>query len=398
MRKIVGVVCISFFFLLTTCSVTTEPQSEPFSQSPPGSLKMEQVPQFIIIGSDDNGFSGLESSGGTGGVKFLIDLFDSRHNPPGNGNRKTYDGARIHFSMYCATSYLDGSQAENPVLIKRAWREALLRGNEIGVHTHQHKHGILLSVKEWASEIQACIDWLTKPFDPQESLSQPDTTKGIGVAAADIFGFRTPYLEYNDNVFQAVFHQGFLYDCSIEEGFQDDQDGRDFLWPYTLDEGSPGDKVSSLEHQRKPVSKYPGLWEIPAYAVIVPPDSQCALYGIKPGLRKKMKTVQEYFDEEKGKITGFDWNLWIEFDMTGVEFLATLKYTLDLRLKGNRCPMPFGIHSDIYSSKFQNLPNTSVEERQWALREFIDYALSKPEVRIVNAKELLDWMINPFPL
>ncbi len=111
-----------------------------------------------------------------------------------------------------------------------------------------------------------------------------------------------------------------------------------------------------------------------------------------------MKEVQDYFDEESGKITGFDWNLWIVFGMTKAEFLATLKYTLDLRLKGNRCPMAFGTHSDIYSSKFQDLPNSVVEERQEALIEFIDYALSKPEVRIVSAKELLDWLRDPSPL
>jgi hypothetical protein len=111
-----------------------------------------------------------------------------------------------------------------------------------------------------------------------------------------------------------------------------------------------------------------------------------------------MKKAQEYFDEKDGKITGFDWNLWIEFGMTGTEFLATLKYTLDLRMKGNRCPMTFGTHSDIYSSKFRDLPNSNVEERQQALKEFIDYALTIPEVRIVSTKELLDWIMNPSSL
>jgi peptidoglycan/xylan/chitin deacetylase (PgdA/CDA1 family) len=392
-RKFVIIVFAAL--LLMTCSLITKESHRTFSQSPPGLLKIGQVPQFISFGFDDNGFSGLDNSGGTGGVRFVIDLFASRYNPSGTGNQGTYDGAQIHFSMYCTTSYLDRFEKENPVFVKRVWREALLKGNEIGVHTHRHKHGVQLSLQEWESEIQECMDWLTKPFDPSELLSAPDPTKGIGMLPSDIYGFRTPYLEYNDNAFNAVFHKGFLYDCSIEEGLQDDQDGTNFFWPYTLDNGSPGDKVSSLEHRRKPVSEYPGLWEIPGYLVIVPPDSQCNEYGVEPGFRSKMKKAQEYFDEKDGKITGFDWNLWIEFGMTGAEFLATLKYTLDLRLKGNRCPMTFGTHSDIYSSKFQNLPNSRVEERQQALKEFIDYALTIPEVRIVSMKELLDWMIDP---
>jgi peptidoglycan/xylan/chitin deacetylase (PgdA/CDA1 family) len=395
-RIIFIIVCASM--LLTTCSVKTKEIKSSFSKNPPGSLEVVQVPQFIVFGFDDNGFSGLDNSGGTGGVKFIIDLFSSRSNPSGTGNRYTYDGAQIHFSMYCTTSYIDRVERESPVFIKRVWKEALLKGNEIGVHTHLHKHGVQLSLQEWESEIQKCIDWLTKPFDPDELLSAPDPAKGIGMLPSEIYGFRTPYLEYNDNAFKAVFQKGLLYDCSIEEGLQDDQDGTNFLWPYTLDKGSPGDKVSSLRHQRKPISEYPGLWEIPGYMVIVPPDSQCNEYGVEPGLRSKMKKAQEYFDEESGKITGFDWNLWIEFGMTGDEFLATLKYTLDLRLQGNRCPMTFGTHSDIYSSKFQHLPNSRVEERQRALKDFIDYALTIPEVRIVNTKELLDWMMDPSSL
>ena len=383
---------------LMTCSLRMKEGHMTFSQNPPGSLEIEQVPQFISFGFDDNGFSGFDNSGGTGGVRFVMDLFSSRYNPRGSGNQRTYDGAQIHFSMYCTTSYLDRNEKENPVFVKRAWKEALLKGNEIGVHTHHHKHGVQLSLQEWESEIRECLDWLTKPFDSDELLNAPDPSKGIGMLPSEIYGFRTPYLEYNDNALKAVFHKGFLYDCSIEEGFQDDQDGTNFFWPYTLDNGSPGDKISALEHRRKPVSEYPGLWEIPGYVVIVPPDSHCNKYGVEPGLRSKMKNAQGYFDEKNGKITGFDWNLWIEFGMTGAEFLATLKYTLDLRLKGNRCPMTFGTHSDIYSSKFQDLPNSSVEERQQALEEFIDYALSIPEVRIVSAKELLDWIREPSAL
>ncbi len=396
--KRIIVVIVFVTMLLMTCSWVTKESHPTFSVNPPAPLEIAQVPQFISFGFDDNGFSGLDNSGGTGGVRFVIDLFASRYNPSGTANQRTYDGAQIHFSMYCTTIYLDFNRKENPVFIKRVWREALLKGNEIGVHTHQHKHGVQLSLQEWESDIQECKDWLTKPFDPNELLSAPDPTKGIGISPSEIYGFRTPYLEYNDNAFKAVFQKGFLYDCSIEEGFQNSQDGTNFLWPYTLDRGSPGDKVSSLEHRRKPVSDYPGLWEIPGYTVIVPPDSQCSKYGVEPGFRSKMKKAQEYFDEKSGKITGFDWNLWIEFGMTGAEFLATLKYTLDLRLKGNRCPMTFGTHSDIYSSKFQNLPDSSVEERQQALEAFIDYALTIPEIRIVSAKELLDWLRDPSSL
>src|SRR4051794_30763809 len=39
----------------------------PWSQSPPFGLHPDQVPQFVSFGFDDNGYSGLPESNGTGG-------------------------------------------------------------------------------------------------------------------------------------------------------------------------------------------------------------------------------------------------------------------------------------------------------------------------------------------
>ncbi|MGB6866036.1 MAG: hypothetical protein WBE11_10130 [Candidatus Aminicenantaceae bacterium] len=394
-------VCFILIFLLVFflfCTTFIKKDERPFSPSPPTPLKANQVPLFVVFGFDDNGISGLDDPRESGGVKFITDVFASRYNPPGFENKRTYDGTQTHFSMYCTTRYIAGKEIENPVLVKRAWKGALLKGNEIGSHTHMHSHGSRFSVEEWELEIQTCIDWLIKPYDPQESLGEPDPTRGIGIDRTNIYGFRAPYLEYNNNALQAVFDKGLLYDTSIEEGFQDDQDGKNYFWPYRLYNGSKGEKLTPLLFNRKPESNYPDLWEIPIYAVIVPPDSQCAQYGVKPGFRKKMKQVQDYFREDSGKISGLDWNLWIEFEMTKEEFLATLKYTLDLRLQGNRCPFIFGAHSDMYSPKYNKVPNVTVEERQQALIEFIDYILTLPDVRIISAKELIDWMKAPSPI
>ena len=51
---------------------------------------------------------------------------------------------------------------------------------------------------------------------------------------------------------------GFWYDCSIQEGTDLDQDGTNFFWPYTLDQGSPGhatdDRLVPIAHlARRPV-------------------------------------------------------------------------------------------------------------------------------------------------
>ena len=84
-------------------------------------------------GSDDNGFSGLEGSGAGGGLHFLTRLFAGQRNPPGGGNPLTFDAAPPHFSFYVNTYYIDaapmkgsayGSERENPVFVRRAWKEA----------------------------------------------------------------------------------------------------------------------------------------------------------------------------------------------------------------------------------------------------------------------------------
>ena len=87
--------------------------------------------------------------------------------------------------------------------------------------------------------------------------------------------------------------------------------------------------------------------EIPLYNFIVPPDDACMHYGIPAGLRDRLKKANDYFDTADGEITGMDWNLWNEFGMTPAEFTATLEYSLDQHLTGNRVPMTVGIHSEL---------------------------------------------------
>ena len=351
---------------------------------PPGGLSPERTPQFITIGNDDVGYSGLEVSGGKGGLHFLTELFAERRNPAGTGNGRTFDGAPLHYSFYVNTIYITSRGRENPEWVKQAWKEAIEQGHEIGVHTHSHPHGNKFTVEQWEQEMQLCIDYLVRD---------------LGVPRNALIGFRTPYIEYNDNTLTAARKKGFVYDCSVEEGMQAESNGRNFLWPYKLDRGSPGNSATYKQLELPKVKKHPELWELPPYPFIVPPDELCEKYGVPPGLRKRLKQYTHYFNAEQGKITGFDWNLWYEYGMNAREFVATLKYTLDERLQGNRAPFLLGTHTDIYADlNPEKPPKTTAEERRDALREFVDYALTKPEVRFVSARELLGWLQSPVPL
>jgi hypothetical protein len=278
--------------------------------------------------------------------------------------------------------------------VKQAWRKELTDGNEMADHTHLHADGgqMGFTLAQWKTEIQTCIDWLVKPFDPDEATSGVvNPEKGIGVPRADIVGFRTPYLSYSDETFAALAEMGFWYDCTLEDGYQGDQNAGSYFWPYTLDEGSPATNV---------VKPHPGLWELPVYPVVVPPDDKCAEYGVPTGLRAKMLNIDPGFDVSTGKITGLDYNMWILYRMNKAEFVATLKYTLDQHLAGNRTPFMFGAHPDLYSSTptDEPVPNATYQERRQAIEEFVDYALSKPEVRVVPNRTILDWMRHPTAL
>jgi hypothetical protein len=336
---------------------------------------------FVGIGWDDNKFSGHEGSGGSGGLAWALSMARARSNGRGTGNADSFDGSPVHMSFYLTSGFAKGLGPEAPEFVRAAWQEALDDGHELGNHSLSHPHGASFDAEAWQREITSCTQDLV-----ELGLARAQ-------APAHALGFRTPYLEYSDATFSVLHELGFAYDCSIEEGFQPAQDGTNFCWPYTLDQGSPGhDAQVAAGAQAGALTPRPGLWEMPAYALITPPDDECACYGIERGFRARLAERQPYFSPEDGKITGLDWNLWVAFGMSRAEFVATLCHTLDLRLRGNRAPFLFGGHTDYFSTKYVGITATAVHERQAAMEEFLDYALSKPEVRIVSTGQILGWI------
>jgi hypothetical protein len=87
--------------------------------------------------------------------------------------------------------------------------------------------------------------------------------------------------------------------------------------------------------------------------------------------------------------------------MTKAEYLTTLKYNLDQRLKGNRAPFLIGLHSQFYTSQcFADLgaPYITYQEMRAVVQDFINYALTKLDVRIVPMIKILEWCRNPSSL
>ncbi len=336
----------------------------PPSDSAPGGLTPAQCPQFISFGFDDNGFYD--------GVNWIADSVCSRVNPAGNGNPATFDGKSVRAAFYLVGGY--GNSADSvfewePDSALASWQRIYQMGNEVGNHTYDHNQDKLGSLDQagWATEIHSCDSVLINM---------------VGVPKNEIYGFRTPALNYTAGTIDAAYADNILYDCSHEEF-------RDFVctatydtmypytWPYTLDNGTTTGRNNSLGTA---IGPHAGMWELPVEDFQLPAAWM--------------------------SVTGLDYNIWCTTCNTGgktaADFLTDLERTLSIHLKSNRSPMFIGMHSDWYSqynTDANTHANVSWQDRRAAVIQFIDWALQQdPGIRIVRPIDIINWMKKPVAL
>ena len=204
------------------------PANRPPDGRPPHGLGGADTPQFVCVSSDDNGYSGLAGSPHDGGLRYFTELFARLRNPAGSGDARLCDGASPHYTFFVNTRFIvpdvpnphsgGYGAGDDPVLVKRAWREAFDRGHEIAVHTHSHPHGRPFTVAQWEDEMRRSIEILTNPRDPAETPGKPNPLAGLGIPRSALIGFRAPFIEPADNGMTAAVLLGLTYDSSIEEG------------------------------------------------------------------------------------------------------------------------------------------------------------------------------------
>ena len=149
------------------------------SQLPPNGLDVKKVPQLMSFAFDDNAYSGYEESGAKGGMKFIFDTFESFKNPQGKGNKNTFDGEKYKVTLYFKGNNAIKNDREDDSLVKKIVHEGYERGHEIGCHTFTHPEGLKfdwdteppqridnLFLDDWLKEMNACINLLTKPYNP----------------------------------------------------------------------------------------------------------------------------------------------------------------------------------------------------------------------------------------
>ncbi len=374
------------------------------SQNPPFGLKPSQVRQIVSFTFDDNSYSGLPGSGADGGMAFVLDQF---------AKSKNRDGSPILGTFFLKGDNITDNDTEENSYVRRIWHRAAEEGHEIAMHTYSHPHGLdidwdadpmtrtpIMDLGDWMAEHEKWFATIEKPYDPDKEGS------GLGIKRSDIVGFRTPFLEYNDSLFTSLERLGILYEAAVEEGWQEENDGTNELWPYTLDGGSPGETYVSENFYDQPslIGQHPGLWALPMYVFVAPPDELCTRYGTKAGLRDRLAAVNSSFDKASGKITGMDWNIWFEYFMDEDDAFATMAHTLDLHLNGNRCPFYLGFHSDIYSEKYDQNDLEGAEvtslranaaQRRSAFTRILDYVLSKDDVQVITAKDSIRYLSDP---
>ena len=171
-----------------------------------------------------------------------------------------------------------------------------------------------------------------------------------GIPKEKIAGFRAPYLKYNGQGFQVVFDQHFLYDSSVTDiaaGLSKGSRGR--LWPYTLDYGIAQKCFTGI----CPEKNYPGLFEIPIYAMLSKNSAPVAM------------------DPEGGE--GRIFELWQE--------------NFYQHRQGNHSP--FGIY--LHGAWLKN------DSHRAALERFLEWVQQQDDVWFVTMQDILGYMRHPVP-
>lgn len=361
---------------------------------PPDDLSIDQVPQFVVFGFDDNILSS--------GMSWATSLFENKKNPAGNNNPKTFDGEKALITFFMNTKRFNWEDKKEAELLVQSVKTAYKKGHEIANHTHDHHADI--NKLPW-DEFQSKLFKLTEEqWYQKNNKAQQDLINMANIPAEDIRGFRAPYLSYNQALFETLENMDFIYDSSIEEGFPQKFDGTNLRWPYRMDIVAPAYKESWSSNPKNPnrvhLAPVEDLWQLPQNVLFVPKESELEKYGISSGLWQRMLEKDDGLHDDH-RITGFDYNLWYKAKLKPKEVLGILKYNLDLRLQGNRAPLLVGLHSQYYTDKSwvtDNNINATNAEMRWVIEEFLEYTLSKKVVRVTTAINVIKWMEDPSPL
>jgi peptidoglycan/xylan/chitin deacetylase (PgdA/CDA1 family) len=248
-------------------------------------------------------------------------------------------------------------------------------------------------------------------------IGEEQITEYLGLSSnkKNCVSFRAPRLEVNSNMFWALRDLGYLYDCGNEEGYEYNMDGTNYLWPYTLDNGSPNVAWQRMAGENKSNfdSLPAGFWQYPVSVLIVPQDHRQGVfnnYKIIAAAEGNPTTPDDEAEFLKnGKITGFDFNLFILNGASKEAAIATMRHSLDQRMKGGKAPFQIGCHTDYFTPIYDmatlgNAVNKNTyglvvkngwntwKDRIKTWEDIRDYGLSKPNVYFLDGGKTIDYV------
>lgn len=294
-------------------AVCTLPDCHCASTQPPGGLTPAEVPQFLMVTFDDAIHGYTEE---------LISAFMSGLTNP--------NGRLVPMTYFTNVQYT----------VPEVARGLYVAGHELANHTATHTTSANTDLETWRTELATLTAFLVHE---------------VGMREEEIVGFRAPFLETNQAMWEALEEFGFLYESSIPEQLTTPpivSTGLDaYVWPHTLDYGA----ASSCLANACPTHPIPGLWTIPMW-------QWEGEDGFPHGVMDPATSSPDLLHE-------------------------VLTFNFQQHYSGNRAPLGLYLHAG--QSAFPGRPE--------ALRAFLEGALAKPNVWLITMRGLIEWMRAPVP-
>jgi hypothetical protein len=301
----------------------------------PGGIALEETPQFVVLSFDD----------AVTVTNFpFYEALSAQQNPNQCGIKMTF------FVCHESLDY---------TLVNRLYR----MGHEIASHSVSHKSDVEHYWRNMTKQM-----WTDEITDIKTMI-----TRYGNVPADEIVGFRVPFLEVGGNLmYEVLSENGFLYDCSwpslrytpwfVDVG-EDTPLGT--LWPYTLDYMSIQDETVGT----KPTESYPGMWVSPMTDMQDNRGVECPM-------------LDQCVSEDN------------ELETSAAAVTDLLKRNFNSHYFSDRSP--FGLYTHHSWFQYDDINNVTV--RHDGFKQFLDYLSGLPEVYIVSAHQLIQWVQNPVSL
>lgn len=304
------------------------------SQNPPAGLTPQQIPLFVVFGSDDNNID----NGGTAadsGVKFLSELMASRTNSDGSRWRMTF--------------YIMGGSSYDVSWEQTLWHQVARNGNEIGNH-------------QWGPTFPGSYaNWLTEWTNTDNVIRQLLVGAGLNPDDSRSFnrrGVRTHQDQMDQAAITSAIDLGYLYHSSHRTGHPDTNGG--IAWfPGSMEIPWPGAAFWDTTNYQ-PAS---GMMQIPQHYV---GGNYCDTEAIPSNPTPA------------------------DSDAYANNAIAALQKSLS----GNRAPVHFCLHDFKYNANRPTNRSAIVKIADWISQQ----QTAGVPIKVVTNGEVYDWMKNPVAL